>query len=133
MKTKLSIIVTATLLTALSTFAESRIWTDAKGNTIEAEFVLLTGDKALLKQVDGNELKVSLHTLSEDDRIFILKKSPPRLELDVNLDIKRSNDTHNFRPGFQIQTESMTAKVVVRKTGTTPYDAPLFSEIFLIG
>lgn len=131
MKTTISLIVAATALTALTSLAESRIWTDTKGNAIEAEFVLLTGDKALLKQVDGKEIKVSLNTLSAEDRDFILRKSPPKLELDVNLDVDRSNTGNGRR--VQIQTESMSAKVIVKKTGTTAYEAPLYADIFLIG
>lgn len=131
MKTKVSIIAATTLLTALSTFAESRIWTDTKGNSIEAEYILQTGDKVVLRLVEGNDVQVSLNTLSAEDQDYILRKTPPKLELDVNLDVDRSNSGNGRR--IQVQTESMSAKVIVKKTGTSAYDAPLFAEIFLIG
>lgn len=131
MKTKISIVSSVTVLAVLTGFAEPRIWTDTQGNAVEAEFILLTGDKALLRKTDGAEAKVPLKSLSEDDRLYIIKNSPPPLEIDVDMDIDRSNTGNGRR--VQIQTETMAAEVTIRKMGTSHYEAPLYSEVFLIG
>lgn len=130
MKTTAGIVLLVCMVTA-SAPAETRIWTDIQGNSLEAEFVLLTGGKALLKKADGKEIQVSLNTLSAEDREYIQRRPPPRLELDVNLDVDRRNSGNGYR--VQIQTESMSAKVTIKKNSASAYDAPLYSEIFLLG
>ncbi len=131
MKTAISIATTLTLLSVLTAFAEPRIWTDTRGNSVEAEFILLTGDKALLRKTDGTEAQVPLQSLCEEDRSYIIRHSPPPLEIDVDMDIDRSNTGNGWR--IQVQTETVAAEVTIRKVGTSHYDAPLRAEVYLIG
>lgn len=134
MEIKPWLLITAALIISSSAFAEMRLWTDKDGKTIEAEFVRITGDKVVLKQVNEKELEVSLDTLSEQDRRFAILQAPPKIEIDVNTDVDRSNKGYgNYGAGYQVQKETISADVKVRKTSSNPYEAPLISEVFLIG
>ncbi len=121
---------------SLSALAEMRIWTDETGKTIEAEHVRTLDDKVVLKLVDGSEIKVSLDTLTEKDRKYAILLAPPRVEIKVSVKNERDNKAvgrSNRGPGMQVQQESVQATVDIRKSSSAPYEAPLQSEVYLIG
>jgi hypothetical protein len=114
---------------------EFRVWKDSAGKTIEAVHVRTLSDKVILRQQDGEELTVSLDTLSEKDRRYAILLAPPRIEIDVAIDVDRENKAigRNYGPGVQIQKENISAKVSLKKSSSPAYEAPLLSEIWLIG
>ncbi|WP_372846019.1 SHD1 domain-containing protein [Pontiella sp.] len=118
-----------------ASFAEMRIWTDQKGKSIEAEFVRTTTDKVVLRKADGLELSVSLDTLCEKDRRYAILQAPPSIDISVSINVDRENKGRTWAggPGFQIQTESISAEMKIRKTSTAAYEAPLNAELYLIG
>jgi hypothetical protein len=116
-------------------FAEMRIWTDRKGKSIEAEFVRTTSDKVVLRQSDGVELSASLDTLSEKDRRYAILQAPPSIDITVSINVDRENKGRTWASGsgFQIQSESISAEMKIRKTSSAAYGAPLNAELYLIG
>jgi hypothetical protein len=115
--------------------ADFRIWTDVDGKTIEAEFGGTIGDKVVLEKQDGTELEVSLDTLSMSDRKYVVLQSPPRVEIKVSARTERENEGYGGGRGggFQIQSESVQCSVSISKDSPAPYEAPLVSEVYLIG
>lgn len=113
--------------------AELRIWTDKTGKTIEAEHVRTLSDKVVLRQADGTEIRVSLDTLSERDRKYAILQTPPRIEISVSTDADRSNTGYGNRRGVQVQKETVSVEVKIRKSSPSPYEAPLEAELYLIG
>lgn len=116
--------------------AELRIWTDESGKTIEAEHVRTMDDKVVLKLADGSEIKVSLDTLKEKDRRYAILLAPPRVEIKVSAKTDRENTAvgpSSRGPGVQVQEERVQASVTIRKTSSAPYEAPMMSEVYLIG
>jgi hypothetical protein len=113
--------------------AEIRIWTDESGKKIEAEYVHTLGDKVILRQADGSELKVSLDTLSKKDQKYAVLQAPPRIEIKASIDTDRENTGFGNRRSFQVQEESVQCKVEIKKTSPAPYEAPLRVELYLIG
>lgn len=116
-------------------FSEYRIWTDQGGKQIEAELVRVVDDKVVLRKQDGAELKVSLDTLSKKDQKYAVLQAPPRIEIKVSTDMDRENKGYGGGrgSGFQIQKESVQLEVSLKKTSPAPYEAPLVSEVYLIG
>jgi hypothetical protein len=116
-------------------FAELRLWTDENGKTIEAEHVHTYEDKVVLRLQDGEEISVSLDTLSNRDRKYAVLLAPPRVEITVSAKIDRSNTGYDrgYGGGVQVQYEIVTASVSLKKTSSSPYEAPMMSEIYLIG
>jgi len=115
--------------------AELRVWKDSSGKTIEAEHVRTLDDKVILKLEDGSEIRVSLDTLSERDRRYAILQKPPRIEITVSAKVDRENKgySRNIGGGFQVQSETVQATVNIRKSSPSPYEAPLKSELYLIG
>ena len=82
---------------AISVSAEFRIWTDKKGNTLEAELAGTEGKKIVLRKQDGKTVTLSPLSLSDDDKEYLHGKvsadlfdpsvdgldleKPPRLDL----------------------------------------------------
>ena len=75
MKTAWRILAVAALV--LPVRAEMRTWTSASGAQMEAEFVQMQGDHAVLRAADGREFKIQLSGLSEPDQAFIQDAQAP--------------------------------------------------------
>lgn len=69
-------ILSVTVL-VLSATAEYRIWTDKKGNEIEAEFIREFGGKLTLRDRKGRVFKVDPKGLSEADHLYLNPPPPP--------------------------------------------------------
>lgn len=115
--------------------AEFRPWSDTKGNAIEAEYIRLAGDTVLLSKRDGSEIKVSLSSLSDEDRIYVMRLNPPRI--DVAVDDQVDRETLRYTGGRsnsgRIQMESIVTEVTLRKITPEAYEPELSMEILLIG
>jgi hypothetical protein len=137
MKALIGSLIFAVLITSLcgSVLAEMRVWTDADGKTIEAEHVRTLSDKVVLKLEDGSEIRVSLDKLDKQDRRYAILQTPPRIDITVSPKIDRENIgySRDFGGGVQAQSETVQATVNVRKSSPAPYEAPLKSELYLIG
>jgi hypothetical protein len=117
-------------------FCEYRTWKDGSGKTIEAEHVRTTTDKVVLRRPDGTEFRVSLDSLSEKDRRYAILLTPPRIDMQVSVKTERDNKAvgpSNHGSGMQVQKETVQATVNVRKASSQPYEAPLVSEVYLVG
>ncbi|MDF7799451.1 SHD1 domain-containing protein [Pontiellaceae bacterium B1224] len=116
--------------------AETRIWTDTTGKTIEAEQVKLLSNQVLLRLADGREVKVSLDTLCEEDRKQAMLDQPPTLELKVSAKTNRSNTSRGDlgrRSRIQVEEESTQVVVAVAKTSSAPYELPLNAVLYVMG
>ncbi len=115
--------------------AEYRLWTDKAGKTIEAEHVITLDTKVVLRMQDGTELRILLDSLCEADRREAILLRPPRVEIIVSAKVDRANEAVGLgrRDLAQAQTESIAATVTIKKASPAPYDAPLASEIVLLG
>lgn len=115
--------------------AEFRQWTDTKGKTIQAEFVSLDLDTVVLRRKDGSTFKIPLDALSGKDRKYVQLKVPPNVNIRVaaNVERKIAGYTGNYENSYRIQYQVINPEVTVRKTSATPYEAPLFLSLVIIG
>lgn len=126
--------VALVLLPASLCAEEVRIWKDSDGKTIEAEYVKTLGDKVVLQLGDGQEIRVSLNSLSKRDQRYLKMLAIPRIDLDVSVRLDRENvSSRKPRRAVQIQSETIEASVSVQKTSPAPYDLPLRVELSLLG
>lgn len=77
--------------------AEMRMWTDKKGNSIEAEFVKLFSGKVVLKTKAGKQVKVPQSGLSQKDIDYLKNVIPPKIDIEVDLD---NNSTQTSSDGY---------------------------------
>ena len=55
----------------LAPLAQGRTWTNLQGKKLEAEFIRLDGQKAVLKRSGGQTVSIPRAQLSREDRDFI--------------------------------------------------------------
>ncbi|MBN2686066.1 MAG: hypothetical protein JXR40_12355 [Pontiellaceae bacterium] len=123
------------LLGTLAWAGEFRTWSDKKGNTIQAEFVRLFGDKVMLKTKDGKELSVPVGGLSLADQEYLAKMVPPEMEItvDKDLDTERTMEVS----GYTQREETATLNITIKKKGKNPstgtYKAVVYMLINVVG
>ena len=113
--------------------AEMRIWTDKKGNTVEAEYVKMYGSKVVLKTADGKPLRVPADGLCDDDHEYLATVTavPPRIHIKVDDDLERNkNATGYYR---EDEEQRITCNVVIKKTNSEPYLSNCKARLYIIG
>ena len=58
----------------LTPLAQGRTWTNLQGKKLEAEFIRLDGQKAVLKRSGGQTVSIPLSQLSREDRDFLAEQ-----------------------------------------------------------
>lgn len=127
-------ILLATILLSLSMgiqagYAETRIWTDKKGNTIEAEFVNLVAGKVILKTTKGKQIKVPQNGLSSADQKFLENAIPPDIDIDVNID----NDSEKISESYSYtrSREKVKGSVTITKKNREPSNKKFKATLYL--
>jgi len=111
-----------------------RTWHMADGRTLEAEFVVGIGDKAVLKDARGKQRKIPLGKFAEEDLEFIELARPPVFKIDFS---KKTSSWKNPMSPFNGQVPPtrfdylFTAKL--RQTSTGRYNHELTVKFFAIG
>ncbi|MBN2704280.1 MAG: hypothetical protein JXR23_08715 [Pontiellaceae bacterium] len=61
---------------------EIRIWTAASGETIEGEYARVSGNSVVIRLANNKTIDVPLSQLSDEDRIYVEYKNPPKLKIE---------------------------------------------------
>lgn len=130
------------LLTVVASFSMGdpapdtlRKWTDRDGKTVKAEYVRTEVESVVLRREDGSEFRVSMKSLSEKDIEFVRLQTPPRILINMEPSVDTytvgylGNDGYDYTVKYQVVEPS----VLLRKTSTEPYEAPLEMEVILLG
>lgn len=117
---KVLMVIAALGLLTGSVQAEMRIWADKKGNTIEAEFINIMGNKVVLKTPDGKIHKVPKAGLCANDQKYLAANIPPTLKISVDVDKDRdtisSYSSTYGTYGSETKQEVITCAVEIKKT-----------------
>ena len=134
-------LLTLASIVALTAPAEMRTWTDVYGRTIGAELIEnMNGDITLLME-SGKEAHIKISGLSAADQKYVLKNSPPKIDIQISESTDRQNQGFSFENpndssadrDVQVQTSTTEYKITLKKSGTIPYDKPMHAEFYLIG
>ena len=133
----LSIVVLATTIA----HAEMRTWTDSFGHKIQADMVENMNGNITLLMESGKETHIKISGLSSTDQKYVLKNSPPKIDIQVSKATDRKNQGFSFEDpsdssndrDVQVQTSSTEYKITLKRSGTIPYDKPIHAEFYLIG
>ena len=134
-------LTTLALLVSLQATAELRTWTDSRGNTIEAELIENMHGEITLQKVDGKESHIDISDLSANDQKYVLKNSPPKIDISVSAVTDRKNkgfsfedpNDSNYDRDVQVQTSTTFYKATLKRSGSIPYDRPIQAELYVIG
>lgn len=124
------LLIGAVFSLAIIVSAESRTWTDKNGNTLEAEFVKMIGDRVVLKTAD-KELIVPRAGLDEKDQEYLAAVVPPELEIKVEQDKNVKRLAEAF--GYTQKQETNTLKVAIRKTSKQPSSGKFNCAVYMVG
>lgn len=119
-------IVLVAALIACRGHAEFRIWTDAKGNTLEAEYVCENAGRIVLRDHDGKDYRLALESLSQKDQEYLYSKIPPTLSIEFS-------KTQDRRKQEYYSDVDMQCSVQIKQTSRLPYEGDLKAELFVIG
>jgi hypothetical protein len=115
----------------LTATAEFRTWTDADGTKLEAELVEFIAGKVTLKNKEGKTGQVSISYLSADDQKYVLRNTPPKVEIEVN----DSTDTENIGGGnrFSLTRTTYEFSIELEKGNSIPYKRKMTAEVYFMG
>jgi len=109
-----------------------RTWTLNNGKSVEAELVLQMGDKAVLKNARGKQVKVPLSELSAGDLDYLELASPPPLKITFLKELERFKfEIIPLMSDMPVFTK-FTGGVKIEKTNKKPYTKKLKVELFTI-
>lgn len=120
------------LLVAVTAGAEYRLWTDKNGNSVEAEYVRMSGSKVVLKTTAGKDLYVPASGLCDDDQEYLshVAAVPPKIVVKVAADMESDKDSTGY-PEKHI--EMLTLEVSVRKRNPEPCMERFNVELYILG
>ena len=111
-----------------------RRWTKVDGKVFDAEFVVVIGNKVVLKDAYGMQRKIPLAQLSEEDRVFIELTNPPKF----NIDFSKTSDQRFFEespylPGYHPKQLDYVFSARLKQSSAGAYNHELKVEFFAIG
>ena len=115
---------------------ELRTWTSTTGETFTGEYVMVMGDKVVLRDATGKNRKIPLDLISAEDRVFMELERPPKFKIEFS----RASRQHRWLakqktydpwqlPGAVDNT--FTTKIKQVSAGSYPHE--LHIEFFAIG
>jgi len=110
----------------------TRTWSLANGRTVEAEFVVVIGDKIVLKNARGRQKKVLFDQLSAEDQKYVELACPP--VFNINFSKKIYQKLFNGRWNADRAAEQHGCfGVSFKQTSAGIYNHDLQAEMFVIG
>ena len=113
-----------------SALAEMRMWTDKKGNSIEAEFVKVFSGKVILKTADGKQIKVSQSGLSKKDLEYLKNAIPPKIDIKVDVD-KENKQTDSDGYGYSRRKQKIKGSVILTKKNREPSNRQFTAYLYV--
>tara|TARA_A100001015_G_scaffold43351_1_gene47631 strand:- start:1940 stop:3775 length:1836 start_codon:yes stop_codon:yes gene_type:complete len=113
--------------------SQYRTWTLNNGQSFEAEFISVIGDRAILRTADDQQPKILFRDLSSEDREYIDLSTPPSYDLTF---VKASNvrqvETTPYLNEDPPRVNDFVFGAKVRQSNSQPYPHELTVEYFAI-
>ncbi len=115
---------------------EMRTWSGKDGNTLEAKFVAVIGNKAVLADSRGSQRRIPLSQLSDKDQLYIELTQPPKF----NIDFSKKSKQKFFEESTLLPGANWLPKHIdyvfsarLKQTSAGEYNHELKVEFFAIG
>jgi hypothetical protein len=106
------------------------------GKDLEAKFVTVIGNKAVLKDSHGKQRKISLDQLSDEDRLFVELANPPKF----NIDFIKQSSTRSIDAGPFVSNLQWVPRIYdfvfgarLKQSSAGEYKHELHVELFTVG
>jgi len=127
----------AALLSCSSVSAELRVWEDAAGVQVKAEFERELFGSVELRRPDGSLHSIPLQNLSEADINYLRTQIPPEIEMEVRTQTRpkerNENATRSEFRQYSDEINTVTAEVQIRQQSKAVFNGVLRLEVYLIG
>ncbi len=130
MKKQWLVILIVWVIGGTTVHAEMRVWTDKKGNSIEAEFVKIFSGKVVLKTAEGKQIKVPQNGLSQKDLEYLKNVVPPKIDIEVNIK-KENKQTSSDGYGYSRRKEKIKGKVTLLKKNKAPSNRKFTAHLYV--
>ena len=128
---KLFVKIKLILLLSLSAHGEVRLWTATSGTSLKAEYVRRVFDDVILKDAEGEERRIPIAALSEEDQRYIALANPPQFTVDFMRSSKQVHiDTSPFLRRLPPTVLIYQFGARVKQVGSEDYPYPLTVEVF---
>lgn len=123
------VLLIALVAGASSLRAEMRIWTDKKGNALEAELVKTFSDKVVLRTPRGKQLQVPTSGLCDEDQEYLKTAVPPKIKMEVS--IVRDTSTLESQSDFVKKHEKIGGHITLTKLNSDPSNKKFTAVLYL--
>ncbi len=116
--------------------ADVRTWTFTGGETLEGEYVVVLGNKIVLRDSRGKTRKIPLDRFSEADRLFIELENPPEFKIDFTKQSKQYSYPQKEKTYSSSElppTVDYVFGAKLKQTSAGSYTHELHVEFFAIG
>lgn len=111
--------------------AEVRTWTSVKGDTVDAEYRGIIGDRVCLVTSDKRVLKVPLEGLSKKDQEYLAQTIPPRIKIEVDIDKDITDGDSSSLGTLEVKYERIKCSISVKKISKEPCAQDFSAYIYL--
>jgi hypothetical protein len=134
-KNMITAVIVLIAVLAQTVQAEYRIWTDSDGTKLEAELMESVNGLVTLRNKEGKEGSLSISKLSPDDQKYVLRATPPDIDISVNevTDRKNTGFGGDYGSGFQIAYGTVVYKAKLTKKSSIPFSKEITAELYIIG
>lgn len=115
------------LISPLTGLSDYRVWTDKKGNCIEAELLDSNPAQVSVRDKDGKVFKFHPSKLSKADQNYLRTAFPPELDISFSKVQDRENS------GYSYGNVSMSGSVVIKAKRPTQYSKTMTCILIIIG
>lgn len=122
-------ILISLIASASSLRAEMRIWTDKKGNSVEAELVKAFSDKVVLRTPRGKQLQVPASGLCDEDQEYLKAAVPPEIKMEVS--IVRDTSTLESDSDYVNKLEKIGGNVTLTKLNSDPSNRKFTAILYI--
>ncbi len=109
-----------------------RTWTLKGGEVVEAKYVMQMGDKTILENANGRQVKVPSRDLSTEDQDYLELVNPPPLKISLLKDESRFHFPDVISTAPIPKLTRITIGVKIEQLNSKPYGRKLKLELFSI-
>jgi len=110
-----------------------RLWTSRTGeDSVEAEYVKMSGNRVVLKTADGRTLRVPAEGLCDDDQEYLSHAAAvaPKIQIDVDDDLEIEKNGNGYY--YEKEEQRVTCNVAIKKANSDPCFDNFKAYLFLI-
>jgi len=133
--TRVLIAVLVVLFGVAAANAAFRVWSSADGsNSVEAQFIQMSGTRVVLEKADGSRVMVPAEKLCAKDQEYLASVVIPELKIKVDKDVdsEKLSEYSGYSSGWVHKREDINVKVLIQKTSKAKCSREFKAHLYII-